>query len=273
MSNSTAEFHTFSPIRTDLAAHLVDALESANDGADGDGSADDSALLKLWDDDEEMRQTMLDEGCDLSKGRSGCPHSDSMLLLVALSATDLRGTRLRPFDDGRTRDRLGRFPWGDENPLSYFRTFTSNPTKATDNSNGKQNEKVSGSGGKGTDSGTDAEETQSGSDAKQTRGGSDAKETHSDPSTDCLGLVTALDTRLTEGSRGHSRFSSGSYGTLYGWLDHEEVRTLENLLAKGSYRVSADEPLDGGAADVARNLTMVLRAAQKEGAGIIHFSH
>lgn len=238
MSNSTAEFHTFSPIRTDLAGILADALESANGNSDSGGNADDSALLKLWDDDEEMRQTMLDEGCDLSGGRSGSTQSDSMLLLVALSATDLRGNRLRPFDDGRTRDRLGRFPWGDGNPLSYFRTFASNPTKSSSKS------KVA-----------------------------DDKKTHFDPSTDCLGLIEALDTRLTEGSRGHNRFSSGSYGTLYGWLDHEEVRTLEKLLAKGSYKVSADEPLDGGTADVARNLTMVLRAAQKEGAGIIHFSH
>jgi hypothetical protein len=86
-------------------------------------------------------------------------------------------------------------------------------------------------------------------------------------------LVVALDTRLSEETRGHDRFSSGGYGTIYGWLDHDEIRILERLLAKGAYKVSADEPLDGGVADVARNLTMVLRAAQKDGAGIIHFSH
>jgi hypothetical protein len=231
LSDSTAPFHTFAPIRTDLAGPLADALEAAN-GGDGTNSesADDSALLALFEADDEMRQTLKDEGCDMSGGRAGCNRSDSMLLLVALSTTDLRGNRLRPFDDGRTRDRLGRFPWGDANPLSYFRTYASNPDKKTD-------------------------------------GESD------DATTDCLGLVEALDTRLSEECRGHNRFSSGTFGRLYGWLDHEEVRTLEKFLSKGAYKVSGEEPLDGGAADVARNLTMVLRAAQKEGAGIIHYSH
>lgn len=233
MDDSTAPFHTFAPIRTDLAGPLADALEAANsggDGSEGEAPADDSVLIALWEEDEEMRQTLLDEGCDLSGGRGDCKHSDSTLLVVAISTTDLRGNRLRPFDDGRTRDRLGRFPWGDANPLSYFRAYASNPDKTT--------------AGKSDDSGTD-----------------------------CLGLVEALDTRLSEESRGHDRFSAGGYGTLYGWLDHEEVRTLERLLARGAYKVSADEPLDGGVADVARNLTMVLRAAHKDGAGIIHFSH
>ena len=232
MSDSTAPFHTFAPIRTDLAGPLADALEAANggDGSEDKTTADDGVLIALWEEDEEMRQTLLDEGCDLSGGRASCKHSDSMLLLVAISTTDLRGNRLRPFDDGRTRDRLGRFPWGDANPLTYFLAYASNPDKKTD---GESN----------------------------------------DSTTDCLGLVEALDTRLSEENRGHDRFSAGGYGTIYGWLDHDEVRTLERLLARGAYKVSADEPLDGGVADVARNLTMVLRAAQKDGAGIIHFSH
>jgi hypothetical protein len=233
MGDSTAPFHTFAPIRTDLAGPLADALEAANSGGDSSEDevrADDSVLIALWEEDEEMRQTLLDEGCDLSGGRGGCKQSDSTLLLVALSTTSLRGNRLRPFDDGRTRDRLGRFPWGDANPLSYFRAYASNPDKKT--------------AGKSDDS-----------------------------TTDCLGLVEALDTRLSEETRGHDRFSAGGYGTIYGWLDHDEVRILERLLAKGAYKVNADEPLDGGVADVARNLTMVLRAAQKDGAGIIHFSH
>ena len=72
MDDSTAPFHTFAPIRTDLAGPLADALEAANsggDGSEGEAPADDSVLIALWEEDEEMRQTLLDEGCDLSGGR------------------------------------------------------------------------------------------------------------------------------------------------------------------------------------------------------------
>jgi hypothetical protein len=48
---------------------------------------------------------------------------------------------------------------------------------------------------------------------------------------------------------------------------------LERLLSSGSFKVRADEPLDGGVADIMRHLKIIVRNAVKNGVGLLHYSH
>lgn len=214
-SNDTPAFHTFTLIRGDICEPYISALEQAADG-------DDSALIELVQSDSNLSQVLEDEGCNLHDGREQCEKNDSSLLLVGLTPLNDAGERVRIFSDGKVRDRLGRYPWGDGNPLSYLRTWSGNPP---------------------------------------------------DSEQDVMILIDKLDEGLFEKSRGHGRFENCSFGRLHGILDHDETVLLEKLLSSGLFKVRADEPLDGGVADIMRHLKMVVRSAARQGMGLLHFSH
>ena len=214
-SNETPAFHTFTLIRGDICEPYISALEQAADG-------DDSALIKLVKSDRNLSKVLKDEGCNLHDGREQCEKNDSSLLLVGLTPLNDAGERVRTFSDGKVRDRLGRYPWGDGNPLSYLRTWSGNPP---------------------------------------------------DSEQDVMILIDKLDEGLFEKSRGHERFENCSFGRLHGILDHDETVLLEKLLSAGLFKVRADEPLDGGVADIMRHLKIVVRSAARQGMGLLHFSH
>nr|AIF05845.1 hypothetical protein [uncultured marine group II/III euryarchaeote KM3_187_D06]AIF18061.1 hypothetical protein [uncultured marine group II/III euryarchaeote KM3_80_H04] len=214
-SNETPAFHTFTLIRGDICESYISALEQAADG-------DDSDLISLIKSDNELSQILEDEGCNIHDGREGCEKSDSSLLLVGLTPLDSSGQRVRDSGDSKVRDRLGRYPWGDGNPLSYLRTWSGNPP---------------------------------------------------DSEQDVMILIDKLDEGLFEKSRGHDRFENSTFGTLHGILDHDETVLLEKLLRGGHFKVRADEPLDGGVADIMRHLKNVVRSAARQGMGLLHFSH
>lgn len=214
-SNDTPAFHTFILIRGDICVSYISALEQAADG-------DDSDLISLIKSDNDLSQILEEEGCNLHDGREHCEKSDSSLLLVGLTPLDSSGQRVRDSGDNKVRERLGRYPWGDGNPLSYLRTWSGNPP---------------------------------------------------DSEQDVMILIDKLDEGLFEKSRGHDRFENGAFGILHGILDHDETVLLEKLLSAGNFKVRADEPLDGGVADIMRHLKIIVRSAARQGMGLLHFSH
>ncbi len=121
MASPIPAFHTFTAIRDGLAPALVDALESANGG-------DDSAFRNLLDGDPHLAANLEAQDADTSSGRSGIDWDDATVLLTALMARDDSGRAIQ-IGGELSRDRLGRFPWGDANPLSYLLEWCSSPVE------------------------------------------------------------------------------------------------------------------------------------------------
>ena len=119
MVTSTPAFHTFTSIRNGLAPALVEALESADAG-------DDSAFKDLLDGDSHLAADLESQGADTSVGRAGIEWDDATLMLTALMAREETGQAISIGGD-LSRDRLGRFPWGDANPLSYMLEWCASP--------------------------------------------------------------------------------------------------------------------------------------------------
>ena len=214
-SDNTNPFHTFTIVRGDGSEQYIEALENASDG-------DDSELLSLINSASQLANNLTLQECDLTEGRKECSKSDSALLMVGLTPLDDFGERLHFPTDSKVRERLGRYPWGDGNPLSYLRTWSGNPPESPE---------------------------------------------------DVMILLDKLDEGLSEKIRGHDRFEKSSFGTLHGILNSDETKTLERLLSSGSFKVRADEPLDGGVADIMRHLKIVVRIAVKNNLGLLHYSH
>ena len=214
-SANTTPFHTFALVRGDISDQIVNLLEEAHEG-------DDSDLLAFINSKPSLKQCLDEQECDLSNGRINCNKSDSTLLMVILTPLDANGERMRILNDHNVRERLGRYPWGDGNPLSYLRTWSGNPIDYEEN---------------------------------------------------IMILIDKLDEGLSEKIRDHDRFENGSFGTLHGILNTEETKTLEKLLSSGSFKVRANEPLDGGVADIMRNLQIVVRNAVRNRVGLLHYSH
>ncbi len=202
-------------IRGDISDKFVELIEEATNG-------DDAELIALINNDSELANNLTQQDCDLTGGRKLCSKSDSTLLMVGLTPLDFHGNRIRASSDSNVRERLGRYPWGDGNPLSYLRTWSGNPPNSEE---------------------------------------------------DIMILIDKLDDGLSEEKRGHDRFENSSFGTLHGILNDKETKKLERLLSSGLFKVRADEPLDGGVADIMRHLKIIVRMAAKNKLGILHYSH
>ena len=125
-SANTTPFHTFALVRGDISDQIVNLLEEAHEG-------DDSDLLAFINSNPSLKQCLDEQECDLSNGRINCNKSDSTLLMVILTPLDANGERMRILNDHNVRERLGRYPWGDGNPLSYLRTWSGNPIDYEEN--------------------------------------------------------------------------------------------------------------------------------------------
>lgn len=216
---STNPFHLFALIRGDIPALLVDALEEAHNG-------NEKPLADLLSKDTVLATTFKDEDCSLSAGRNGCPKSDSTLLFIGLTPLDENRERVRMERHPLARERLGRYPYGDGNALTYLLEWASR---------------------------TDLE-----------RGGK---------SGDFPALIDKLNSELRFEKRGHKRFCEGDYADLWGYLTGEECEELDKLLRKGEFKILADEPLDGGVADITRHLKSVVRSAARHKLGLLHYTH
>ncbi len=87
-------------------------------------------------------------------------------------------------------------------------------------------------------------------------------------------LLKKLNGQCTEEIAGHSNYQYGTAGLeIRGFLDSDEVYTLRKGLAGRGWGVSSEEPLDGGVRDVVKHMSTILKAAERNGVGIILRSH
>jgi len=89
-----------------------------------------------------------------------------------------------------------------------------------------------------------------------------------------VNLLKKLTSQCSDEVVGHSNYQLGNAGLdLRGFLDSEEVYTLRKGLAGRGWGVSSEEPLDGGVRDVVKHLSTILKAAERNGVGIVLRSH
>jgi len=87
-------------------------------------------------------------------------------------------------------------------------------------------------------------------------------------------LLIGLSEGLSSEKIGDDRFTKGPGGlVLLGWLSLDDAKELSRLLQSRCWMVSGNEPLDGGASDVAQNLVKLLKRATKKRMGVILRSH
>ena len=87
-------------------------------------------------------------------------------------------------------------------------------------------------------------------------------------------LLVKLTRGFSEGNLGDAGFSHGAGGMeLLGWLDSTEVIELRKEVDRGSWKVSSDEPHDGGVQDAIRHLLVFLRAAGRRKCGLLMRRH
>ncbi len=124
MSNGTAgpttPFHTFDPLNSASAAQMIPAILAA---AAGNATEFDSILST----DDDLRERLVEEGAEISSGRAGITWDDATLIFVTSMDRQLDGSPAPPLDVRMSKSRLGRFPDGDGNPLTYLRKYCSAP--------------------------------------------------------------------------------------------------------------------------------------------------
>ena len=87
-------------------------------------------------------------------------------------------------------------------------------------------------------------------------------------------LLDQLDIGLRNESIGDNSLSEGFAGlTLHGWLSATQVGELRLALQKSKWKVANNEEFDGGVADVARHLLIILKSAEKRRCGILMRAH
>jgi hypothetical protein len=83
-------------------------------------------------------------------------------------------------------------------------------------------------------------------------------------------LLQKLTGQCSEEKVGHTNYQNGKSGLdIRGFLDSGEVYTLRKGLAGRGWGVSGEEPLDGGVRDVVKHLSTILKAAERNGVGIV----
>jgi hypothetical protein len=83
-------------------------------------------------------------------------------------------------------------------------------------------------------------------------------------------LLQKLTGQCSEEKVGHTNYQNGKSGLdIRGFLDSREVYTLRKGLAGRGWGVSSEEPLDGGVRDVVKHLSTILKAAERNGVGIV----
>lgn len=221
--NSTSAFITIDAFDGQKALKVIESLQKCRDG-------DFSGWAQLINDDDALRTRLRNQGLETPENRASITWDDATILFVSCLEKDSSGQNYI-LGDGRTKDRFGRFPWGDGSSLSYLQEFIKPPL-----SNNALVERI------------EIEEIE--------------------------GLLEQLTNGCSLEVNGHDGFQFGSGGLiLCGFLDSREVYTLRKGLAGRGWGVSSEEPLDGGVRDVVKHLSAILKAAERNGVGIVVRSH
>jgi hypothetical protein len=78
-------------------------------------------------------------------------------------------------------------------------------------------------------------------------------------------LLEMLETRMS----GTSMEKGIGKLEMRGWLTNEETTSLRKFLSTAIWTPAADEPLDGGCQDAAKNIVALLRSAEKRKCGVL----
>ena len=118
---NTSPFYTFDPYEGNLVTELVTALKkSAQDS--------DTELIEFIINNPEISERLKRQGINNFKGRKDIKWDDATIMFVLLTPEGDRGETLqRPFDKGKARERLGRFPWKEGNVIDYLIKYVITP--------------------------------------------------------------------------------------------------------------------------------------------------
>ncbi|MBT4066082.1 MAG: hypothetical protein HOE76_02540 [Euryarchaeota archaeon] len=166
--------------------------------------------------DDELRLRLVSQGVANPEERSSMTWDDANLFF--LSCVDLT-TNGRPYPlfAGISKERFGRFPYGDGSAMTYLREWIRDSNKDTDS----------------------LEEMSE--------------------------LLEMLETRMS----GTSMEKGIGKLEMRGWLTNEETTSLRKFLSTAIWTPAADEPLDGGCQDAAKNIVALLRSAEKRKCGVL----
>ena len=103
-------FYTFDAIDGVVAGPVMSALEAG----------DEATWSRVLADYPDLDARLREEGADPPAPRAGIDWDDGTLFFVSTIARDTDGSPAAPLDRGHSRERLGRVPHGDGNPMAYL---------------------------------------------------------------------------------------------------------------------------------------------------------
>lgn len=112
LDRGTSPFITLDACDGDVVRLLIPALEAAAEG-------DNSPWKQLLGEHPSIAERLHDQGIENPTDRSTISWDDPTLLFTASIVLTTEGKAL-PLGDGKARERVGRFPFGDGSPITYM---------------------------------------------------------------------------------------------------------------------------------------------------------
>ena len=112
LDSGTSPFITLDACDGDLVRSLIPALEAAAEG-------DNGAWAQVLAEHPSMVERLHGQGIENPTDRSNISWDDPTLLFTASIVLTTEGKAL-PLGDGKARERIGRFPFGDGSPITYM---------------------------------------------------------------------------------------------------------------------------------------------------------
>lgn len=215
---TTSPFYTLDAFDGDLAIMAMEAIEKASNG-------EEEAWTELVEGNADLRERLTTQGIAKPEAFTTI-RWDAANLLFTCCVQLGRDGRPHTVGDRLTRERFGRFPYGDGSALGYLLEFIRPNRSITDH---------------------------------------DGQSIYDQIQEELNNLVV----RCTEEGRGHTNFERGFGGmSLLGFITGESIQLLRKNLSSRAWTASYEEPLDGGVADVAKNLLTLLKGAERRGVGL-----
>ena len=112
LDGGTSPFITLDACDGTLVTRMVPALEAAAIG-------DNTQWCEMIEDNPSVAERLTSQGIENPSDRSSIVWDDPTLLFTATIVLTSEGRAL-PLGDGKARERIGRFPYGDGSPISYM---------------------------------------------------------------------------------------------------------------------------------------------------------
>lgn len=112
LDGGTSPFITLDACDGTLVSRMVTALEEA-------ASGDNAKWSEMIDANPTVAERLSSQGIENPRNRAGIAWDDPTLLFTATIVLTSEGRAL-PLGDGKARERIGRFPFGDGSPISYM---------------------------------------------------------------------------------------------------------------------------------------------------------